>query len=786
MCSSDLIGCVTTARKPVRYPVPVELLENLRCHVSDEYPVVACDDEAAIPPLACSFSRGLNTSHILALVDENGTIRLYNTNLAGENAIITDWTAHSNAVFDVEWSHSEHKLLTASGDQTLCLWDVNCQKKLLTCKGHTSSVRSVKYRPMDNAVFASGSRDGHVRIWDSRCNIKEDRLSSVNVIKNAHSVSQQNANKKRKSRSGPAQSQDSQQSVTCVAFQNDHLLTSSGAVDGCVKVWDIRKIKPENNAAVYSFPYTGLSRRTHGFSSLTFDSYFTKLFANCTDDVIYCFDFISYNPEPVCTYRGHRNTTFYVKSALSPDNVYLLSGSSDELAYIWKVDSPNSSPVILKGHRSEVSDVAWCKRDLFRIVTTSDDNTMRVWRLDMTVQERKKLGRSDQLFGIVGSAERTHRDIGTSVESAPQTPKRSPQSALKRSASAPFGMVTETTPKQAKTSLSSNLSPSIKMWLKRSTTEASLNSLTATESVCRTGACIAESETNEQKCSGGDKTKEINSEKEISGFQQKEKSCFRGQKESTKSLSSGSALETIREDTDSNKENETRCSPLKKPKLESAEQLGALVVKDGGRKSCKRKLVHEDTSPPQTKKFRTSKRESDENCNSNGLEDEVRENLELRSENSSPDKRNSQSPKKDDVLKDTKSKVNASPVKVEQSAEAFCSPARIKINTLNVDSYQSPTANLPNLVVDGPQRSVKSLQDESEKKKTVDWLTEMRIQKMAGQSPRVKKNRVKFGECVDTSVPENTVGSVLSVKVKAPSPVRGVKSITSFFRLLEK
>jgi len=31
------------------------------------------------------------------------------------------------------------------------------------------------------------------------------------------------------------------------------------------------------------------------------------------------------------------------------------------------VNSPEASPVILKGHRSEVSDVAWCRTDCFRV-----------------------------------------------------------------------------------------------------------------------------------------------------------------------------------------------------------------------------------------------------------------------------------------------------------------------------------------------------------------------------------------------------------------------------------
>ena len=39
----------------------------------------------------------------------------------------------------------------------------------------------------------------------------------------------------------------------------------------------------------------------------------------------------------VCVYRGHRNTSFYVKAVISPDDQYLLSGSSDEHAYLWQV-----------------------------------------------------------------------------------------------------------------------------------------------------------------------------------------------------------------------------------------------------------------------------------------------------------------------------------------------------------------------------------------------------------------------------------------------------------------
>lgn len=41
----------------------------------------------------------------------------------------------------------------------------------------------------------------------------------------------------------------------------------------------------------------------------------------------------------VAVFSGHSNSSFYVKSSVSPDDQFLASGSSDHHAYIWKVRS---------------------------------------------------------------------------------------------------------------------------------------------------------------------------------------------------------------------------------------------------------------------------------------------------------------------------------------------------------------------------------------------------------------------------------------------------------------
>lgn len=39
----------------------------------------------------------------------------------------------------------------------------------------------------------------------------------------------------------------------------------------------------------------------------------------------------------VSLFNGHLNFSFYVKSSMSPDDQFLISGSSDRCAYIWRV-----------------------------------------------------------------------------------------------------------------------------------------------------------------------------------------------------------------------------------------------------------------------------------------------------------------------------------------------------------------------------------------------------------------------------------------------------------------
>ncbi|XP_789660.4 denticleless protein homolog [Strongylocentrotus purpuratus] len=403
-------------------------LERFECQREDEILFTNPEFVDGIPPFACKFAEQPSISHLLAAADEDGRVFIYNTNVNGPASQVQDWSAHNNAIFDVAWSYTEPRLVTASGDQSAALWDIKTAKCLATFKQHKCSLKSLSFRPWDGHVFASGSRDGSIMIWDDRCKKKGKGSSQLPVIciSDAH-INQATAKaqpKRRRKLAPELPTINSSYSVSVVLFQKEDVLLSAGSADGIVKVWDIRKLKSSGSSSPtpsHQFPYSGTSNRKRGFSSLALTSTRTRLFASRTDSVVNEYDLSGVlGSQPVARYRGHMNSTFFVKAAISPDDLYLLSGSSDNNAYIWKIGEPESPSVTLEGHGAEVTSVTWCPTDFTKVVTCSDDNTMRIWKMSTG-----QVTHVDGVNRVVGRARRCEKKPVTESQETDSGPSQS-------------------------------------------------------------------------------------------------------------------------------------------------------------------------------------------------------------------------------------------------------------------------------------------------------------------------------------------------------------------------
>ncbi|KAE8665681.1 hypothetical protein F3Y22_tig00112530pilonHSYRG00126 [Hibiscus syriacus] len=346
------------------------------------------------PPLAVSFCKASKSSHIFAVSDEAGYVNLFDSRRKlssapshhenAEKARISDWLAHQNAIFDVCWIKEGTHILTASGDQTIKVWDTQDKKCTGVLMGHTGSVKCLNSHPTNSDLIVSGSRDGSFAIWDLRCKIDSnsrcDELchQSTSTVKGAHP-----STKARRGRTGKAAAS----SITSVIYLKDEIsIATAGAADSVVKFWDIRNLK-SNVTQACPQPKSSTQK---GISSLSQDLRGVFLTASCMDNRIYLYNVLQLDKGPIRTFSVCRIESFYVKAAISPDGDHILSGSSDGNAYTWKVNKVQVEPLILKGHHGEVTVVEWCPSEMGMIATASDDFTVRLWNIEPRYCSSKK------------------------------------------------------------------------------------------------------------------------------------------------------------------------------------------------------------------------------------------------------------------------------------------------------------------------------------------------------------------------------------------------------------
>ncbi|CAA3014152.1 denticleless protein homolog A isoform X2 [Olea europaea var. sylvestris] len=337
------------------------------------------------PPMALSFCKTNKNAHILALTDEGGYIGLYNTRKKftdsshyGENAEkakVSEWVAHDNAIFDICWIKDDTNLLTASGDQSIKVWDTQEKKCIRALMGHTGSVKSISSHPTNQDLVASGSRDGSFALWDTRCSNTYQKLflSPISTVYEAHLSCGRRRLRRRKAES---------MSITSVLYLKDEVsIATAGAVDSVIKFWDTRHLKGPVTQACPQSESTAKEKRLHGISSLSQDLNGVFITASCMDHRIYMYNVLQLERGAIKSFSGGRIESFFVKSVISPDASHVLSGSGDGNAYIWQVHEPQSDPITLKSHDGEVTAVDWCPSEIGKVATCSDDFTVRFWNI---------------------------------------------------------------------------------------------------------------------------------------------------------------------------------------------------------------------------------------------------------------------------------------------------------------------------------------------------------------------------------------------------------------------
>ena len=241
---------------------------------------------------------------------------------------------HTGSIPGIAISRDGTRLLSASVDKTIRLWDIATGQELRRFIGHTDKAVCVVFSPEETRA-ASAGHDGTVRIWDVQSG------SEIYCLRGHRGW------------------------VNRVDFSPDGRRLVSGGQDGVVRVWDASTGNLEKT----------LPGHTQPVRSVCFlpDNQFALSCGHDTTAILWDLD-AGYMRR---IYQAHSKTV--TQAVTSSDGRYVLTGAVDNLAVLW--DGRTEQPLrVLAGHRDTIFAVAFLPHDQYAL-TASADHTLALWDL---------------------------------------------------------------------------------------------------------------------------------------------------------------------------------------------------------------------------------------------------------------------------------------------------------------------------------------------------------------------------------------------------------------------
>jgi WD40 repeat protein len=242
-------------------------------------------------------------------------------------------SGHTNFVWDIAITPDGRKVVSASNDTTVRVWDVASGACLYRLDGHKSFVCSLSLAP-DGSLAATGGLDGGIIIW----NIQHgSRLFDF-----YHGACDAK-----------------------VSWMSEGVLISGGA-DGQLCRWDIQTGQTISRFSAHQHPILKLAclRDARRVVSVSSD----RTLKIC--DVV--------EGQCLCLIEGHSGEVNSV--AVTPDEKYIVSASEDKTLRIWELNS-GACRHVLFGHEEVVWRVA-ISPDGKILASGSGDDTVRLWSLE--------------------------------------------------------------------------------------------------------------------------------------------------------------------------------------------------------------------------------------------------------------------------------------------------------------------------------------------------------------------------------------------------------------------
>jgi WD40 repeat protein/serine/threonine protein kinase len=276
------------------------------------------------------------------------------------------FSGHRGFVSAVCLNADGDRLLSASDDGTLCLWDVRSARMLRSLEGHTERV-SAACMNADGSVALSGSDDFSLRLWEVRTG------RCLRVLPTAGGVF------------SVAINADGSRAVSASSSSDNFL----GIDNTEIRVWDLDR---ERRLAL-------LEGHTNAAKSIAISADGRWIASGSDDQTVRVWDATGGACRRVL--EGHDHYVSCV--AISPDGARVLSGSWDQTVRLWDANSGRCTQ-IFRGSRAIVTAVALSADQRFA-VSGSWDGSVRIWELESGRCLRTFFGHTRMVTGVALSAD---------------------------------------------------------------------------------------------------------------------------------------------------------------------------------------------------------------------------------------------------------------------------------------------------------------------------------------------------------------------------------------------
>ncbi len=221
----------------------------------------------------------------------------------------------------------------ASADKTVRLWDVESNREVRRCIGHTASLWCVAFSP-DGKRLLSGGKDATLRLWDTATGREVRKFEGHDDL------------------------------VSCLAFAPDGKRALSGGFDGEVHLWDL-----ERGNLLDDFHFGAAVKHVQG---VAFAPDGQRVLV-CVDRSLFVLDADS--GKVLHELRGH--TQSVVCAVFSRDGKSILSAGDDATLRLWEADS-GKLVRSFTGHESGVRFVV-LRDDGRYALSGGSDASLRLW-----------------------------------------------------------------------------------------------------------------------------------------------------------------------------------------------------------------------------------------------------------------------------------------------------------------------------------------------------------------------------------------------------------------------